>query len=57
MPPDRVGGTPDRPRTASGRKLWPGVPVGADLSGLAGTTEPDANGDVKGVPYQVPSRY
>ncbi|MER7786663.1 tannase/feruloyl esterase family alpha/beta hydrolase [Streptomyces sp. NPDC097640] len=52
-----VRGIWDGPRTASGKKLWPGVPVGADLSGLAGTTEPDANGDVKGVPFQVPAYW
>ncbi|MEV7184990.1 tannase/feruloyl esterase family alpha/beta hydrolase [Kitasatospora sp. NPDC093102] len=43
----------DGPRTASGRKLWSGVPVGADLAGLAGTA-PDASGQVKGAPFPVP---
>ncbi|MFD5433097.1 tannase/feruloyl esterase family alpha/beta hydrolase [Kitasatospora sp. NPDC127067] len=43
----------DGPRTASGRRLWSGVPVGADLSGLAGTA-PDTNGQVKGAPFPVP---
>ncbi|MFJ8622124.1 tannase/feruloyl esterase family alpha/beta hydrolase [Kitasatospora sp. NPDC093550] len=47
----------DGPRTGSGRKLWPGVPVGADLSGLAGTTRPDANGVVKGAPFPVPALW
>ncbi|MGK4584968.1 tannase/feruloyl esterase family alpha/beta hydrolase [Kitasatospora sp. HPMI-4] len=47
----------DGPRTASGRKLWPGVPVGADLSALAGTTAPDGNGVVKGMPFPVPQRW
>ncbi|MEV5974764.1 DUF6351 family protein [Streptomyces sp. NPDC051921] len=47
----------DGPRTASGRKLWPGVPVGAELSGLAGTTPPDADGDVKGAPFPVPAAW
>ncbi|MEU1283115.1 tannase/feruloyl esterase family alpha/beta hydrolase [Kitasatospora sp. NPDC005856] len=46
----------DGPRTASGRKLWPGVPVGADLSGLAGTTT-DTNGQVKGAPFPVPQLW
>ncbi|MDX2853746.1 tannase/feruloyl esterase family alpha/beta hydrolase [Streptomyces sp. PA03-3a] len=44
----------DGPRTPSGKKLWPGVPVGADLSALAGVTGPDASGDVKGAPFPVP---
>ncbi|MFF2613935.1 tannase/feruloyl esterase family alpha/beta hydrolase [Kitasatospora sp. NPDC058046] len=44
----------DGPRTASGRRLWSGVPVGADLAGLAGTTAPDANGQVRGAPFPVP---
>ncbi|MFE7589880.1 tannase/feruloyl esterase family alpha/beta hydrolase [Kitasatospora sp. NPDC057512] len=44
----------DGPRTASGRRLWSGVPVGADLAGLAGTTAPDANGQVQGAPFPVP---
>ncbi|MEU4093664.1 tannase/feruloyl esterase family alpha/beta hydrolase [Streptomyces sp. NPDC026673] len=44
----------DGPRTPSGQKLWPGVPVGADLSALAGVTDPDPNGDVKGDPFPVP---
>lgn len=43
----------DGPRTASGRKLWPGVSVGADLAGLAGTA-PGADGRPKGVPFPVP---
>ncbi|MEU9044931.1 MULTISPECIES: tannase/feruloyl esterase family alpha/beta hydrolase [unclassified Kitasatospora] len=46
----------DGPRTASGRKLWPGVPVGADLSALAGTA-PDANGVAKGAPFPVPELW
>ncbi|MFI0901159.1 DUF6351 family protein [Streptomyces sp. NPDC020983] len=47
----------DGPRTASGRKLWAGVPVGADLTGLAGTTTDD-NGDVTGGrPFQVPQAW
>lgn len=52
-----VRGIWDGPRAASGKKLWSGVPVGADLSGLAGTTEPDANGNVRGVPFQVPAYW
>ncbi|MFF4397420.1 tannase/feruloyl esterase family alpha/beta hydrolase [Streptomyces sp. NPDC001480] len=47
----------DGPRTPSGRKLWPGVPVGADLSALAGTTAPDGNGNVKGAPFGVPAAW
>ncbi|MFJ4844625.1 MULTISPECIES: tannase/feruloyl esterase family alpha/beta hydrolase [unclassified Streptomyces] len=47
----------DGPRTQSGEKLWPGVPVGADLSALAGVTAPDANGDVKGEPFPVPRSW
>ncbi|MFF7216126.1 DUF6351 family protein [Streptomyces sp. NPDC008238] len=46
----------DGPHTASGRKLWSGVPVGADLKGLAATTtEPD--GTVKGNPFPVPAAW
>ncbi|MFE2541668.1 tannase/feruloyl esterase family alpha/beta hydrolase [Actinacidiphila glaucinigra] len=36
----------DGPRTTTGKKLWPGVPVGADLSGLAGAT-----------PFPVPAAW
>jgi feruloyl esterase len=46
----------DGPRTASGRKLWSGVPVGADLKGLAGTTA-DADGNLEGAPFQVPAHW
>ncbi|MCA1217354.1 tannase/feruloyl esterase family alpha/beta hydrolase [Streptomyces sp. 8L] len=46
----------DGPRTASGRKLWSGVPIGADLSGLAGSTT-DTDGTTKGVPFQVPAAW
>ncbi|MFF0478511.1 tannase/feruloyl esterase family alpha/beta hydrolase [Streptomyces sp. NPDC004284] len=48
----------DGPRTTSGEKLWAGVPIGADLKFpyLAGTL-PDANGDLKGVPFPVPSAW
>ncbi|MFB8212536.1 tannase/feruloyl esterase family alpha/beta hydrolase [Streptomyces sp. NPDC056010] len=43
----------DGPRTTTGKKLWSGVPVTADLKGLAGiTTTPD--GTVVGDPFQVP---
>ncbi|MER6120974.1 tannase/feruloyl esterase family alpha/beta hydrolase [Streptomyces sp. NPDC001743] len=45
----------DGPRTASGTKLWSGVPVGADLKGLAATTGPDADGNVEGAPFAVPA--
>ncbi|MFB6940423.1 DUF6351 family protein [Streptomyces sp. NPDC060286] len=47
----------DGPRTTSGKKMWSGVPVGADLSGLAGTTPPDADGNVKGAPFPVPAAW
>ncbi len=46
----------DGPRTASGKKLWPGVPIGADLTGLAGTTT-DAAGDPVGAPFPVPAEW
>jgi feruloyl esterase len=46
----------DGPRTTSGRKLWSGVPIGADLSGLAGITQ-DTDGPVKGAPFQVPALW
>lgn len=46
----------DGPRTASGEKLWPGVPVGADLKGLAGTL-PDGEGNLKGAPFPVPAHW
>ncbi|MET9879807.1 tannase/feruloyl esterase family alpha/beta hydrolase [Actinacidiphila glaucinigra] len=46
----------DGPRTASGRKLWSGVPVGADLKGLAATTT-DPDGTVKGNPFPVPAAW
>ncbi|MFI6063347.1 DUF6351 family protein [Streptomyces sp. NPDC051286] len=46
----------DGPRTTSGKKLWSGVPIGADLKFpfLAGTL-PDANGDLKGAAFPVPA--
>ncbi|MFE9628087.1 DUF6351 family protein [Streptomyces sp. NPDC006527] len=47
----------DGPRTASGKKLWYGVPVGADISALAGHTEPDADGNVTGAPFPVPAAW
>ncbi|WP_420036466.1 tannase/feruloyl esterase family alpha/beta hydrolase [Streptomyces sp. cg28] len=46
----------DGPRTASGKKLWSGVPIGADLSGLAHSA-PDTDGTVKGQPFQVPALW
>ncbi|GGJ58872.1 tannase/feruloyl esterase family alpha/beta hydrolase [Streptomyces brasiliensis] len=46
----------DGPRTTSGKKLWAGVPIGADLKGLA-FSEPDPNGDIKGKPFQVPQYW
>ncbi|MFJ8825278.1 tannase/feruloyl esterase family alpha/beta hydrolase [Streptomyces sp. NPDC102467] len=47
----------DGPHATSGKKLWSGVPVGADLSGLAHITDPDENGDVKGDPFAVPQYW
>lgn len=41
----------DGPRTTSGEKLWAGVPVGADLNGLAGSK------DGKGTPFPVPAAW
>ncbi|MER6981316.1 tannase/feruloyl esterase family alpha/beta hydrolase [Streptomyces carpinensis] len=46
----------DGPRTASGKKLWSGVPIGADLSGLAHSAL-DTDGTVKGQPFQVPALW
>ncbi|MGW3496309.1 tannase/feruloyl esterase family alpha/beta hydrolase [Streptomyces sp. NPDC001020] len=48
----------DGPRTASGKKLWSGIPIGADLKfpNLAGTL-PDADGNLKGVPFPVPASW
>ncbi|SEO96663.1 DUF6351 family protein [Actinacidiphila rubida] len=47
----------DGPRTTSGQKLWAGVPIGADLTGLAGTTT-DGHGNVTGgFPFQVPQAW
>ncbi|MYW62506.1 tannase/feruloyl esterase family alpha/beta hydrolase [Streptomyces sp. SID8379] len=46
----------DGPRTTSGQKLWPGVPVGADLTGLAHSAA-DTDGTVKGQPFQVPALW
>ncbi|WP_316520047.1 tannase/feruloyl esterase family alpha/beta hydrolase [Kitasatospora brasiliensis] len=47
----------DGPRTASGRKLWSGVPVVADLTGLAGTTTDANSGQLKGAPFPVPQLW
>ncbi|MFI6661553.1 tannase/feruloyl esterase family alpha/beta hydrolase [Streptomyces sp. NPDC050523] len=47
----------DGPRAASGKQLWSGVPVGADLSALAGITPPDADGNVAGAPFPVPAAW
>ncbi|GJF35117.1 tannase [Kitasatospora sp. NE20-6] len=46
----------DGPRTPSGEKLWPGVPVGADLSALAGTVV-DGTGRRVGAPFPVPAGW
>ncbi|MFF4031124.1 DUF6351 family protein [Streptomyces sviceus] len=47
----------DGPRTATGKKLWYGVPVGADLWSLAAHTDPDADGNVVGTPFPVPAAW
>ncbi|MFD8079471.1 tannase/feruloyl esterase family alpha/beta hydrolase [Streptomyces sp. NPDC059718] len=47
----------DGPRTATGEKLWSGVPIGADLNGLAATNKPDANGNITGAPFPVPAAW
>ncbi|MER5204097.1 tannase/feruloyl esterase family alpha/beta hydrolase [Streptomyces sp. NPDC002825] len=46
----------DGPRTATGKKLWPGVPVGADLKGLAATV-PGTDGTRQGAPFPVPAHW
>ncbi|MFC8361845.1 tannase/feruloyl esterase family alpha/beta hydrolase [Streptomyces griseorubiginosus] len=47
----------DGPRTASGKKLWYGVPVGADIWALAAHTDPDTEGNVVGSPFPVPAAW
>ncbi|MFF7069578.1 tannase/feruloyl esterase family alpha/beta hydrolase [Streptomyces pseudovenezuelae] len=47
----------DGPRTTSGKKLWYGVPVGADIWALAAHTDPDAEGNVVGSPFPVPAAW
>ncbi|MBO1329859.1 tannase/feruloyl esterase family alpha/beta hydrolase [Streptomyces sp. VRA16 Mangrove soil] len=47
----------DGPRTTSGQKLWSGVPIGADLTGLAHSQPDAATGVVKGVPFPVPAAW
>ncbi|MFJ8361951.1 tannase/feruloyl esterase family alpha/beta hydrolase [Streptomyces sp. NPDC093984] len=47
----------DGPRTPSGKKLWSGVPIGANLAALAGVSDPDADGNVKGAPFPVPADW
>jgi feruloyl esterase len=44
----------DGPRTSSGKKLWYGLPIGADFKYLAAT---DTNGNVKGAPFVVPAAW
>ncbi|MEV7077953.1 tannase/feruloyl esterase family alpha/beta hydrolase [Streptomyces sp. NPDC093516] len=46
----------DGPSTTSGKKLWAGVPIGADLKGLAQSVT-DADGTVKGAPFPVPALW
>ncbi|AUG81495.1 hypothetical protein CFP65_6867 [Kitasatospora sp. MMS16-BH015] len=46
----------DGPRGADGRRLWYGLPVGADFGALAGTTTgPD--GSTTGAPFSVPAQW
>ncbi|MFF7953370.1 tannase/feruloyl esterase family alpha/beta hydrolase [Streptomyces griseorubiginosus] len=47
----------DGPRTPSGKKLWYGVPVGADIWALAAHTDPDTDGNVVGSPFPVPAAW
>ncbi|GCB51987.1 tannase/feruloyl esterase family alpha/beta hydrolase [Streptomyces sp. NL15-2K] len=47
----------DGPRTTSGKKLWSGVPIGADISALAGVNGSDADGNVAGAPFKVPADW
>ncbi|MGQ4387662.1 tannase/feruloyl esterase family alpha/beta hydrolase [Streptomyces sp. SAS_270] len=52
-----VGKIWDGPRTASGKKLWSGVPIGADLTALAGLAPPASDGSVTGAPFPVPAAW
>ncbi|MFJ9115204.1 tannase/feruloyl esterase family alpha/beta hydrolase [Streptomyces sp. NPDC102394] len=47
----------DGPRTASGKRLWYGVPIGADIWALAGHSDPDADGHVTAAPFPVPAAW
>ncbi|WP_409467873.1 tannase/feruloyl esterase family alpha/beta hydrolase [Streptomyces sp. HC307] len=47
----------DGPRTVFGKKLWYGIPIGADIWALAGHTDPDADGNVVGTPFPVPAAW
>ncbi|MGW4648169.1 DUF6351 family protein [Kitasatospora sp. NPDC004289] len=48
----------DGPRSTSGERLWPGVPVGAELGGgLAGTRVDEATGARVGAPFPVPAAW
>ncbi|MFD9596463.1 DUF6351 family protein [Kitasatospora sp. NPDC059973] len=47
----------DGPRTASGTKLWSGVPIGADLAGLAGSKVDETTGERVGTPFPVPAAW
>jgi len=44
----------DGPRDTAGKRLWSGLPVGADFSVLA-ATQPDGNGGTTGAPFFVPA--
>ncbi|MFE3880091.1 tannase/feruloyl esterase family alpha/beta hydrolase [Kitasatospora sp. NPDC059146] len=46
----------DGPRTTDGRRLWAGVPKGAQLSALAGHTT-DPSGKPVGAPFPVPAAW
>jgi feruloyl esterase len=52
----------DGPRTPSGRKLWSGVPIGADLgypylAGISSDVPGNTDENVKGVPFPVPASW
>ncbi|GAA2154854.1 tannase/feruloyl esterase family alpha/beta hydrolase [Kitasatospora kazusensis] len=46
----------DGPRSASGKRLWYGLPVGADFSSLA-ATKPSPDGTLTGSPFVVPAAW
>lgn len=44
----------DGPTSPSGKKLWPGIPIGASFDGLAATQQ-NADGTRSGAPFDVPA--